>query len=709
MDLTPSQQQIVDRFCANEMRELKKICYPKIRRVCGDSNMDDDDIYSIAMDVLMDSVRRYDDSQGKFESFLSNNIQNKINTYIRDTKYRNKRSNVQKDENGKNIYVPNIPIDAPTDEGINIVERIDSGFQIEEELPEEIGFSLGENVREYLDTLSETQKNIAQMFIQGYKPEEIKSELKLTDDKYNRCLSVMQKPEKRRLLKKKIIHVEEDNQMQTQTREKSKEKQYSIASLIKKMDGYTFRFDHPTQRASGRWTSQMKSNLISDILQNNPLPHLIFAEQIINEVAITWNLDGKQKSTNAYDFYNNKFRINKNVRRWNIEYQTKQRDDGGQVVLHNSVPVLENHTCDIRGKKFKDLPAELQERFLDYTFQCTQYLNCSDEDIEYHICRYNEGVRPNGSEKGMGEIGTKYAAFIKEIASMPFFAERGGYKVSEFNNGTMNRIIVESIMSIYFMDDWKKKPEDMCSFMKENVKEETFEEFTDLVERLNAVITDDVCEMFDSKDSFIWFAMFAKFIKLNVKDSLFIDFMREFPTTLSKKVIDSVTYEDLCINKETGRQKATKDKSVIVPKLNYLEKLMYEYLHINIEEKDLNTEEHLVTEIDIISADSVSVLDFVRENVDEKLNSDDVELYEESLDDYTIEIDESAKQIVDEHVKSFVALVAYAYHKEEDDKIPDWLVDYTNRITTYERNQKENYLHMKQDFEDYITKKGVVA
>lgn len=191
MDLTSSQQQIIDKFCANEMRGLKRICYPKIRRVCGDANMDDDDIYSIAMDVLIDSVRRYDISQGKFETFLSSNIQNKINTYIRDTKYRLKRSNVQKDENGRNIYVPNIPIDAPTDEGLDIVERIDSGFQIEEELPEEIGFSSENKWEKYLSRLSKKQRKIAIFLSEGYKAFEIREILHITEKEYSEHMSII--------------------------------------------------------------------------------------------------------------------------------------------------------------------------------------------------------------------------------------------------------------------------------------------------------------------------------------------------------------------------------------------------------------------------------------------------------------------------------------------------------------------------------------
>lgn len=582
MNFTSSQQQIIEDYCSNDMRKLKRICYPKIRKACGDSNMDEDDMYSISMDILMKVVKRYDESLGDLDNLLSSCIQKRINTYIRDTKYRSKRSNVQRDDEGNPVHISNIPLDTPDEDGIGLWEKVASDFNIENSLSEESGFLFEENVDNYMQTLSGKQKKIAQLFIQGYTREEVKEKLDFTEEQFKRHLSFMQKPERRRLLKQKYnINVGEDNQMQTQTREKSKDTQYSISSLIKKIDGYTFRFDHPTQRESGRWTLKMKGNLISDILQNNPLPHLIFAEQIIDGVAITWNLDGKQKSTNAYDFYYDKFKVCKDVRRWEIEYQTKIVDKSGKVMLNNNLPIFETKTFDIRGKRFKDLPEELQERFCDYTFQCTQYLNCTDEDIEYHICRYNEGVRLNGSEKGMGEIGTRYAALIKEIASMPFFTERGGYKVSEFNNGTINRVIAESIMAINFLEDWKKKPEEMCSFMKDKVNEETFENFTDIVERLERVITDDVCDMFDSKDSFLYFGLFARFIKTGLEDKRFVEFMAEFNSnqSLHTKKVKGTTYKSLCID-ESGKSRGTKDKYIVIPKIELLENLMFDFLHI---------------------------------------------------------------------------------------------------------------------------------
>lgn len=686
MDLTSSQQKIIDKFCANEMRELKRICYPKIRRVCGDANMDDDDIYSIAMDVLVDSVRRYDVSQGKFESFLSNNIQNKINTYIRDTKYRIKRSNVQKDENGKVTYVPNIPIDARTDDGIDIAERIDSGFLIENELPEEIGFSFGENVDKYLKTLSDRQRQIANLIMQGYPSVEIKEKLKLTEKQYIDALKDMKAFEKSRILKHvDYVQIEGEEPMQTQTLEKSKPDKLSIASIIKKIDNYTIRFDHPLQRASEQWSPAMKGNLISDILQRNPIPPLVFAEQVANGLAIIWDLDGKQRCTNVYAFKNDGFKITKNIRRWNISYQARVKENGKQVLDENGFPESERREFDIRGKKFSDLPEELQDRFLEYNFEIVQYLNCSSEDIAYHIARYNEGKPMSASQKGITRLGEEFAAIVKSISAMPFFKEQGGYKVSEGSNGTVNRVVVESVMAANFLSDWKKKQEDMCEFMKENATTEMFDDFEDMVGRISKVGTEETLSMFDSKDSFIWFGLYARFVNTGLEDEKFIDFMAEFARSLHSKEVDGVSYDVI------NETRATKDKNVVTRKIEHLAKLMNSYFNL-----DAVDESNEVTDI----------LEFVKDTVSPETTEEDIELYETMLDDY-IKLDSPIRN--DRNIAPLIALVAYCCQKELDQQLELWLKNVTITNNAYFQNEKENFIHMKQDFLEHINQKGAVA
>ena len=44
---------------------------------------------------------------------------------------------------------------------------------------------------------------------------------------------------------------------------------------------------------------------------------------------------------------------------------------------------------DLRGKMYKDLPDELKECFDSYAFDVVKQLNCTDEEVAYHMRRYN--------------------------------------------------------------------------------------------------------------------------------------------------------------------------------------------------------------------------------------------------------------------------------------------------------------------------------
>lgn len=415
--------------------------------------------------------------------------------------------------------------------------------------------------------------------IEGATIEEIKSQLHITNKQYEqnikamRCfehISKLQDHIKIQLSSKK--EDEEDMSISTQTLEKSKPDRMSIHSIVKKMDKRTIRFDHPLQRSSDQWSPVMKGNLISDILQGNPLPELVFAEQVINGIAIIWDLDGKQRCTNAYSFIKDQYRISRNIRRWIIEYQAQVVDENEQVAVdENNFPVYERKECDIRGKKFSDLPEELQEKFQDYNFEITQYLNCNADDIAYHIARYNEGKPATVSQKGIIRLGEEYAATVKSISNMSFFKDMGGYKVSEFKNGVINRVVVESVMAAYYLSNWKKKQEDMCDYIKANAKMVDFENFEELVQRLEKVVTNEVANMFDSKDSFLWFGLFARFAQMKEKDELFIDFMMEFMESLHSKQINNISFDDL-------NGKSTKDKVVVQRKMMHLETLLQDFI-----------------------------------------------------------------------------------------------------------------------------------
>lgn len=697
-------EQILNSYYENEAKKLHKLVDKIVnRKFGGTANKDMDSYYSSANEVMFDMVKnnRYNSSKGDFEGFLYSAL---VKAFIDDYKHdtRDKRTTkieVEVDGKRKKIPIPDVYLDAPIreDENTTLGDMIKSDFDIDSELAKEDKEYQDERVEKYLSSLSKVQRQIIEMQMEDVSISIIKQKLGLSDKEYERQFNQIKSFDNIKAVRTlfsnscKCAGKEEEQIMTSQithTAEKSKPVQYSIASINKKIENRTIRFDHPLQRESDQWCPSMKGNLISDILQGNPLPEIVFAEQIINNIPVVWDLDGKQRCTTCYAFANDGFKISRNIRRWNIEYVSQIKDGDGKPVLDDGgYPTSEYKKFDIRNKKFSQLPTELQEKFLDYTFKCDQYLNCDSEDIAYHIIRYNEGKNMNKAQRGITRIGEDFAALVKSISAMPFFREKGGYKVSELKNGTLERVVVESVMASKYLDEWKKEQEYICEYLKDNAKSEDFDDFEEMVIRLENIITDETSDMFNSKDSFLWFGLFARFNKTGEDDEKFIEFMAEFARSLHSKMVDGVTYDELCIDKKTGRQKSTKDKYIVISKIQLLEKLMLDYLGI------------CKGDVDSETMDCVS---FVKDNVSSDITEEDVELFEMVANDKSGAIDNlDSWMLSDENRISFMALVGYAIRGDNDDLLDEWLPIY-EKNNSFILNQKDNFIHMKEDFDKFI-------
>lgn len=706
-------EQIINSYYENNAKKLRntvnQIFY---RKYGGISEKDMDEFYSVANDVFADIVKnnRYDAARGDFEGFLYGALSLAI---VDEFKRQNRDKRTNKiylldengdtvlDENGrpKRIPIPDVYIDTPlgNSDGATIGDLIQSDFDMETVLSKYTEEFSDQKIERYLNHLPKIQRNILELKMRNIPISVIKKKLQLSDSQYNKHCQEIRSFENINILygiENCPDHKEENKIMNaTQTMENCKTDRISIASIIKKIDKHTIRFDHPLQRESGQWSPAMKGNLVSDILQGNKLHPLIFAEQIINGVAIIWDLDGKQRCTNAYDYSKNAYKISKNIRRWMIKYQTTEKDENGNDVLdENGFPIAINAEFDIRGKGFSDLPEELRDRFLDYSFNYDQYLNCSEEDIGYHIERYNDGKPMTISQKGVTKLGTKCAEMVKSISNMPFFKDMGtGYKLSEFKNGTINRVVVESIMASSYLNEWKKDQDYLCRFLRDNATQNTFDNFEDMVERLERVLTDDVAEMFDSKDSFLWFGLFAKFINTGEDDRKFIDFLAEFSKSLHGKIVNGKTFDELSFDKKTGKTRSTKDKYIVDDKMQLLEILMMEFLGLDLD-------------VDVIKNENVE--EFIAENLDMDIDDvrKDIDLYNESLEDLLCSTIKYGSKLLDqENRKSMIAMVAFSFREDID--LEEWLTEYAKNNNAYLKNQKENFIHMKEDLMHYIIKK----
>nr|DAW84267.1 MAG TPA: Protein of unknown function DUF262 [Bacteriophage sp.] len=669
--------KILDGYYKDNAQKLRAIVDKLLRDFGGISQKDYDDFYSLANAVFAGALKQYDAARD-FDGFLYSCLSNRIKTEI------TRRNRIK-----RRADMTAISIDTPIggESGATIGDTLQSEFDITKEIDRETGLFRDDKVVRYLDRIPVRTRRILEMKMESIPASDIKKILKLSDKDYERYYRQARVFDYTSILFQDtgmVSNLEEVTVMQksTQTLEKSKPDKLCIASINKKIERHTIRFDHPLQRESEQWSPAMKGNLISDILQGNPIPPLVFAEQVANGLAIIWDLDGKQRCTTAYSFSKDAFKITKNIRRWLIAYQTSVKGkDGTEIFDKSGFPVYEKQEFDIRGKKYSELPEELQDRFKEYNFEIVQYLNCSSEDIAYHIARYNEGKPMTVSQKGLTRLGEKFATMVKSISGMPFFRDYGGYKVSEGGNGTVNRVVVESVMAANFLEHWKKKQEDMCEFIKDNATAEDFDSFEDLVERITRAGTEETFNMFDSKDSFMWFGLFARFVMTGFDDSRFIEFMAEFSRSLHRREINGKSFDDL-------NGKATKDKAVVLNKINHLEKLMNEYLGTGKEAGPVDGEK--------------SILEFLRDTVSPGITQEDFSLYQEILEDLTLNVDHSSKLLEEANRPSLLALVAYSIEKDMDLDI--WIVEFFKKNAAYCSNQTENYKNMVKELTAYFRK-----
>ena len=120
------KRQILDDFLSNDMKRLNKICKFLVTKK-GAPTMHEDDLYSLGRLTFLESLITYNPSKEcKFQTYLAGNIWRAFYDWTRDsTRWKrcnlltDKNGNLEKDENNNPIIIPDIPIDAPTEDGVD--------------------------------------------------------------------------------------------------------------------------------------------------------------------------------------------------------------------------------------------------------------------------------------------------------------------------------------------------------------------------------------------------------------------------------------------------------------------------------------------------------------------------------------------------------------------------------------------------------------
>ena len=674
------KREKMDEYYDNGAAKLHKMVNKQVDKFKDQiSQKDLAEFYSVANETFHHALENYDGRQS-FDKYIYHQVWGKVCTHMTMLN-REKRT----------IDRRALSLDAPIEPGGSTTfgEVIPSKESLEESLLEE----KSENVEAFMAEISERQREICELIMEGYSPADVQEKLGLSSTEYNKEMSDMRSYEKSKYLIRNCYPEREEKEeimerVEVTTAEKTKDTSFSVSAICKKLKNHYLRDNHVLQRSSDQWGSLAKSELISDILQGKSLTPIIISEEIKGGVVMHWLIDGKQRCTITDSFLNNGFAISKTVQRYLIPYQTIKKDeDGNDVMNEEGFPIMETKYCDIRNKKFSKLPEELQDKFLDYQIPVMLNLNCTKEEIAYDIARFNRCRAMTKVQSGWTGMDEGFASLIDSVLKMPFFdkdCEKSNYKNGDNRRGSMRAMAVETIMATDFLDHYNREVFNNCKYISENANDSNIIGFQLRIERLAQELDSETSELFTSSGSYIWFTLFARFEKFGRPVAEYVKFLKAFKNGLkNEKLFDGESYMEL------AKEKKNKTKWEIAAKLDYLERMMKHFLHI--EEKEIHVNPEFVEKFsntDLAKSLNVSkeqipdiaekTFSIVKEEGSE--SDEDAEettlLLADSLNEWMLNIpeNESRKILTPGNAPYLIGLVKYAYDKEYgDDECMGWL------------------------------------
>ena len=617
-NLSSEQLEWINTYCENDMSKLKKISYNAFFRY-GIPQYEHDELYDDAMNVLMESVVTFDSSHGaNFNTYLTNNIKKSVIDWYRDNYQRGKRKNlltdkngkivkvdkdgnVTDDEKGKPVIISDTSFDAPVrdDSEVDLKEKIASDFNVE--LESEFDFDDSDKVEEFLESLPKTQKNILLLLMEDIPPDNIKEKLNISDREYNNAMKSIKMNKGLSLFTKNKndgnynMEVKDmaDRIIEIGESENYRMDKYSMYALLQDKKNGDMNCNYILQREPFQWSKEEANRYFCRILSNLPIPEIILCEQKKKGLTISHLIDGLQRLSYAEAFKENRIKIGSaGAERHLIQYRDYLLDDNGNRVLdEDGLPEYEMKVYDVIGKYYKDLPDELKKRFNNFNINVTKFFDCTDEQIADHIRDYNNHASMNKEQGGLLNVSAQTAGYIKKISQKnSFFKNCGKFTDNNSIKGKLERVVVESLMLLFFRESWRANLDSIYKFVNENASEQQFMKLNSQFNRLELALGDNNKNLsevlFTPTTMPMWIAVFDKFTTYNMDDSNFVDFLNAYNTELKEKEIDGVSMADF-------KDQQTKKKATITGKIDLLVKLMNAFLHIDtVETENSNTQDN---------------------------------------------------------------------------------------------------------------------
>lgn len=170
-------EKILSIYYANNAKKLHSVVDKMLLKFGGLSYKDMDDFYSLANEVFVDVIKRYDNSQS-FDSFLYICLSNKIKSEMSKRNCEKRKADRM-----------SISIDTPIgdEENLTLKDIIPDSMDVERKIFEETEEGYSKKMMLYLNKLSNLQKEILKLIIAGYNQKEIINQLHITNKQYSDC------------------------------------------------------------------------------------------------------------------------------------------------------------------------------------------------------------------------------------------------------------------------------------------------------------------------------------------------------------------------------------------------------------------------------------------------------------------------------------------------------------------------------------------
>lgn len=179
MELTREQENIINRYFEYNTQgrpaRLEGMCNKVIKKLGYNNPSEMEEFYSIASEVILDLVQKYDSSKCKFETLFYNALMNRFKNFIRERNALKRQCEYQA-----------LSLDYKTDDEGSIGDTLSSGYSLENDVLE---LDKSDKLDRYFDTLSRKQRKVAQGLMEGNTPQDIMSDMNITQPEYNDLLA----------------------------------------------------------------------------------------------------------------------------------------------------------------------------------------------------------------------------------------------------------------------------------------------------------------------------------------------------------------------------------------------------------------------------------------------------------------------------------------------------------------------------------------